>query len=249
MPELAVVTGAGSGIGLATAEFLATRDLTCVLVGRSLEPLNACARTIAEAGGNAECVPADVGAEDGVASVVAALDGRPVRTIVHAAGCHVPLSFAESTRDDFDRQLAVNLTGPYFLTQGLTPNLVEGSSIVFVSSIVAERARDLHVAYATAKAGLLALTKHLAAELAPTTRVNCVSPGATATPMLQAYIDAAAKAVDQEAPTAPGRGPSRLLLRRVARPSEVANTIVHLALDATAVTGVDVAADCGYKAS
>jgi NAD(P)-dependent dehydrogenase (short-subunit alcohol dehydrogenase family) len=246
MSELAVVTGAGSGIGRATAEMLAGRDLTCIVVGRTRASLEECATAIEEAGGSAEVVAADVGTEEGVDTIIDSVAGRPVRTVVHAAGSHVPLSFAASRRADFDQQLAVNLTGPYFLTQGLARSLVDGSSVVFVSSIVAERARDLHVAYATSKAGLLALTKHLAAELAPSTRVNCVSPGATATPMLKAYIDAASNDASNGAAS---RGPSRLLLGRVAQPAEVAATIVHLALDATAVTGVDVAADCGYKAS
>lgn len=246
MSELAVITGSGSGIGRATAGQLAERGLHCLLVGRTAAPIEDSKAEIEAARGSAEVVVADVGTTEGVESIVDAVGARPVRTIVHAAGSHVPLPFADSRREDFDRQLAVNLTGPYFITQGLVPWLADGSSIVFVSSIVAERARDLHVAYATAKAGLLALTKHLAAELAPTTRVNCVSPGATATPMLKAYVEAAAQVGGG---TGGGRGPSRLLLGRVAQPAEVASTIVHLALDATAVTGVDVAADCGYKAS
>ena len=246
MAEIAVITGAGSGIGRASAQLLAERGLKCLVVGRSREPLDECVKEIEEEGGSAEAVGADVGTEEGVDAIIAAVADRPVRTVVHSAGSHVPLSFVDSRRADFDQQLAVNLTGPYFLTQGLAEFLVDGSSIVFVSSIVAERARDLHVAYAASKAGLLALTKHLAAELAPTTRVNCVSPGATATPMLKAYIEAASS---DGGPTPGSRGPSRLLLGRVAQPAEVASTIVHLALDATAVTGVDVAADCGYKAS
>src|SRR5205085_3719775 len=135
-------------------------------------------------------------------------------------------------------------------TQGLTPRLVDGAGLVFVASITAERARSLHTAYAASKAGLLALTKHLAAELAPSVRVNCVSPGATATAMLQAYVDASTSDLDEQ-----GRHEvrvadrSRILLRRIANPDEVAATIVHLALDATAVTGVDVAVDAGYKAT
>jgi NAD(P)-dependent dehydrogenase (short-subunit alcohol dehydrogenase family) len=252
MSELAVVTGAGTGIGRATAELLAGRGLHVVLVGRTASTLDETHGAISSAGGTAQCLLADIGVPEDVDGVVSAIGGRPIKVVVHAAGCHIPTTFAQTTRADFDRQVDVNLTGPFFLTQGLAPSFVDGGSIVFVSSMVAERARDLHVAYAAAKAGLLALTKHLAAELAPLVRVNCVSPGATATAMLKAYVTASTKDLtedERQAARLADSGRSRLLLRRVAQPAEVASTIVHLALDATAVTGVDVAVDLGYKAS
>jgi 3-oxoacyl-[acyl-carrier protein] reductase len=247
---LAVVTGAGTGIGRATAEQLAARGLHAVLVGRTRRTLEDACSAITEAGGAAECVIADVGSAGDLDRVIAAVETRPVAALVHSAGSHVPKSFLETPRADFDQQVAVNLAGPFFLTQGLAPRLVEGAGVVFVASITAERARSLHTAYAASKAGLLALTKHLAAELAPSVRVNRVSPGATATAMLQASVDASTGDLDEQ-----GRRDvrvadrSRILLRRTASPDEVAATIVHLALDATAITGIDVAVDAGYQAT
>lgn len=250
MTELAVVTGAGTGIGRSAAEQLAARGLHVVLVGRTSATLDDVANSITTAGGRAQVVVADVGEAPDVERVVTAVGDRPVAAIVHSAGTHIPKPFSETTRADFDRQVDVNLAGPFFITQGLVPCLVDGAGVVFVSSITAERARSLHTAYAAAKAGLLALTKHLAAELAPSVRVNCVSPGATATAMLQAYVDAATSGLDEkEQRESRIVDRSRILLRRIATPDEVASTVVHLALDATAVTGVDVAVDVGYKAS
>jgi 3-oxoacyl-[acyl-carrier protein] reductase len=250
MTGLAVVTGAGTGIGRASAEQLAARGLHAVVIGRTSETLDQACTAIVDAGGTAEPLIADVGAPADVERAVAAIGSRPVAVLVHSAGNHVPKSFRDTTRSDFDQQVAVNLAGPFFLTQGLADRFVDGAGVVFVSSITAERARSLHAAYAASKAGLLALTKHLAAELAPTVRVNCVSPGATATAMLQAYVHASTKDLDergQRDARIADRG--RIALRRVATPDEVAATIVHLALDATAVTGVDVAVDVGYKAT
>ena len=247
---LAVVTGAGSGIGRATAERLAARGLHAVLVGRTRRTLEDACSAITDVGGTAECVVADVGVAGDVDQIVAAAGTRPVAALVHSAGTHVPKSFLDTTRADFDQQIAVNLAGPFFLTQGLTPAFVDGAGVVFVASITAERARSLHTAYAASKAGLLALTKHLAAELAPSIRVNCVSPGATATAMLNAYVEASTQGLDEaERREIRIADRGRILLRRIATPDEVAATIVKLALDATAITGVDVAVDVGYKAT
>jgi NAD(P)-dependent dehydrogenase (short-subunit alcohol dehydrogenase family) len=250
MKNVAVVTGAGSGIGQATAELLAGRDLHVIAVGRTAATLEETCRAIVERGGTAEFVVADVGAPDDLRGVASSVGDRRVQAVVHSAGSHIPQTFLETTRPDFDDQVAVNLAGPFFLTQALAPLLVEGAGIVFVSSITAERARDRHIAYAATKAALLGLTVHLAAELAPHVRVNCVSPGATRTAMLDAYVSESTRHLsDDEKRRVRIADRSRILLNRVAEPAEVAATIVHLALDATAVTGVDVAVDVGYKAS
>jgi 3-oxoacyl-[acyl-carrier protein] reductase len=250
MAHAAIVTGAGSGIGRATAVVLGQRGLHVVAVGRTEATLAATCDAARSDGGSAEAVVADVGDDAAVPALIGALGDRPVGVLVHAAAHHEHQTFAETTPDAFDRQVAVNLRGPFFLTQALVPRFADGAGVVFVGSITSERARDRHIAYAATKAALLGLTKHLAAELAPTVRVNCVSPGATATAMLSAYVDAStADLSEEEQRRRRIADKARLLLGRVADPSEVAATIVHLALDASAVTGVDVAVDVGYKAS
>lgn len=244
--SLAVVTGAGSGVGRAAAHTLAERGLSVCCVGRRREPLE---QTVGQLACPGQLVAADVGTREGVRSVAAAVAGSPVAAVVHAAAIEGIQSLAGTDRETFGRLVATNLAGPFFLTQALVPHLAEGAGIVFVGSISALRGRDRHAAYSATKAGLLGLTTSLAAELAPAVRVNCVAPGAVDTPM---FADAVTEYLKPMAPDEAERvgtaETSRMLLGRIASPREVASAIVHLALDATYSTGSVVTVDGGYSA-
>jgi 3-oxoacyl-[acyl-carrier protein] reductase len=242
-----VVTGAGSGIGRATALALAARGLDVCCAGRRLEPLQETAGQLC--GGRSLVVAADVSTADGVRAIVGAVGGAPVAAVVHAAAIEGIVSLADTTRSVFDQLVAVNLAGPFFLTQALRPLLADGSGIVFVSSISALHGRPRHAAYAATKAALLGLTTSLAAELAPRVRVNCVSPGATDTPMMAEAITAYLDGMDAEEIQRTGTAEmARVLLGRVGDPAELAAAIVHLALDASYSTGSVVTVDGGYSA-
>lgn len=242
----AVVTGAGSGIGQATALALAERGLDVCCVGRRPEPLH---QTVAKAGGRGRAVAADIGTDEGVAAVAGAVAGSPVHALVHAAAIEGIISLQDTSRAAFDRLVATNLAGPFFLTRALLPRLSDGSGIVFVGSVSAQHGRPRHAAYAATKAGLAGLTTSLAAELAPKVRVNCVAPGATDTPMMADAISQYYGSMDQDdARQAATAEMTRLLLGRVGDPAEVAAAIVHLALDATYSTGSVVTVDGGYSA-
>jgi NAD(P)-dependent dehydrogenase (short-subunit alcohol dehydrogenase family) len=223
--DVAVVTGAGSGIGRAAAAALAARGLRVYCVGLRKAPL---AQTAAALGKPATAVAADLGTETGVNKVRdavlvgEALAGgpitghRPVRALVHAAEIECTSPFADTERMEFDELFDVNLGGPFFLTQALEPLLADGAGVVFVSSTASVRGGARQAAYAATKAGLLGLTVNLAAELAPRVRVNCVSPGGTRAPMFE---------------------------------QGVAASIVHLALDASHCTGATLVVDGGSLAS
>jgi NAD(P)-dependent dehydrogenase (short-subunit alcohol dehydrogenase family) len=244
--SVAVVTGAGSGVGRATALALAERGLSVCCVGRRREPLE---ETVARLAVRGHSVAADVGTDEGVEAVVAALAGSPVAALVHAAAIEGIRSLAGTDRETFDRLVATNLAGPFFLTRALLPHLAEGAGIVFVGSISALHGRDRHSAYAATKAGLLGLTTSLAVELAPRARVNCVAPGAVDTPMLAEAITEYLAPMDADEVERVGSAEmSRVLLGRVAAPSEVASAIVHLALDASYSTGSVVTVDGGFSA-
>lgn len=248
--RVGVVTGAGTGIGRAVAEQLGARGVRVVGVGRTRATLDDMVASIRAAGGGAEAVVADCATAAGVADVVGAVGGREVAALVHAAGADLAAPFATTDRVAFDTLVGVNLAAPFFLTQALLGRFADGAGVVFVGSVSARTGRDRHAAYGASKAGLIGLTVNLAVELAPRVRVNSVSPGATDTRMLAAYVAESTKGLtdDQQRRTRIADA-SRMLLRRVATPAEVAATVVHLALDATAVTGVDVPVDVGYSAT
>jgi NAD(P)-dependent dehydrogenase (short-subunit alcohol dehydrogenase family) len=243
---VAVVTGAGSGIGRAAAMALAARGLGVVCAGRRPGPLQ---ETAGQLGGGGRVVAADVGTADGVRAITDAVGGAPVAALVHAAAIEGIVSLEDTTRPVFDELIAVNLAGPFFLTRELRPVLADGSGIVFVGSVSALHGRPRHAAYAATKAALLGLTTSLAAELAPRVRVNCVAPGATATPMMAEALTAYYGSMDAEEAQRTGTADmTRVLLGRVGTPAELAAAIVHLALDASYSTGSVVTVDGGFSA-
>lgn len=246
---MAVVTGGGSGIGAATAVRLARRGLSVVCVGRRPDVLARTVTIIESTGGAARAVVADVGTGAAVDAIVAAVGDRPVAAVVHSAGRDIAGAFGETTRAEFDEMMAVNLVAPYFITQALLNRLVPGAGIVVVGSVSGVRGRDRQSAYGASKAAVMGFVVNLAAELRGRARVNCVSPGATRTAMLREQVAAARRNLSsRELEEANIRDLARMLLDRVAEPDEIAVTIEHVALDATAMTGTDVRVDVGYTA-
>jgi len=243
---VAVVTGAGSGIGQASARELSQRGLQVCCVGRRAAPLE---QTAQQLDGAAMVVAADVGTEAGVAAVASVCGGAPVAVVVHAAAIEGILSVADTDRARFDELIGINLAGPFFLTRALLPMLTDGAGVVFVGSISARLGRTRHAAYAASKAGMLGLTANLAVELAPHVRVNCVQPGATETPMFTDAVQQWFGALDPtEAEKIGHAEQSRVLLGRVGQPAELASAITYLALDASYTTGAVFTCDGGYSA-
>jgi NAD(P)-dependent dehydrogenase (short-subunit alcohol dehydrogenase family) len=246
MTVVSVVTGAGSGIGRACAELLAQRGTHVICVGRRPVPLT---DTVDAMGGAGEVVSADVSTDEGIAAVVRAVGERNVSALIHGAGRESVTPFTATTRAEFSAVVATNLMGPFFLTRELAPRFGENASVVFVSSMSAESGRDRHAAYGASKAALIGLTRNLAVELAPSVRVNCICPGATVTPMLQEFLaDYYGSNPSEELAQTMLADARRLLLGRAADPGEIAATAVHIALDATAMTGSVVTVDLGYTA-
>jgi NAD(P)-dependent dehydrogenase (short-subunit alcohol dehydrogenase family) len=248
--EKAVVTGAGSGIGRACAEELARRGLEVLCIGRRRSQLNETAAGIQERGGQAVVISADIATDDGIATVNEAIIEANVVALVHAAGRDSVTKFAGTSRAEVEAVLATNLTGPFLLTQALIDKLTEHAGVVFIGSIAASAGRHRAAAYGASKAALIGLTRQLAVELAPKTRVNCVVPGATLTPMLEQFVSSyAGDSPDEETIGQLQAAARRSLLGRAAEPLEIAATVVHIVLDATAMTGAVVPVDLGYTAS
>lgn len=226
----ALVTGASKGIGAAIARRLA-RDGFDVLVHYHADAAGA-KRTVAavrKLRRKAEALQADLGDEHQVRRLAADVAKRVPRLhcIVHNAGVYDRKGLADTDGAAWKATRTVDLDAPALLTHELLPRLAPGSSIVFVSSIVAVRGSAHGAAYATAKAGLLGLTRALALELAPRVRVNAVAPG---------YIDTAILAGDS--PARRKKRAAEVPLGRIGNPEDVAAAVSFLAgPDATYVTG------------
>ena len=241
--RVAIVTGAGSGIGEATARLLAENGLDVALVGRRRERLEAVVAEIAAAGGRAFAVPADLAQAPTPWEVVdAVLEARGrLDVIVNNAASFGLKPIEEFSLEEFDGLVAVNVRAPYFLVQAALPALRSSPApvVVNVSSAAAAMYRRGQTVYGLTKAALEHLTMNMAAELAPDRiRVACVRPGPVATEIHTGSV-------------ADPRGHLQHLgslvpLGRVGQPHEIARWIAHLVdSDAAWVTGAVLTIDGG----
>jgi NAD(P)-dependent dehydrogenase (short-subunit alcohol dehydrogenase family) len=233
-----LVTGAGKGIGRATAVMLAGRGAKVVALTRTPDDL---ATLISEIGCEAICIDlAKIEAIEPMVSVA-----LPVDFLVNCAGTTVLQSFVSSELSDFNRVLNVNTVAPMVLSQIVVRDWLRrgiGGAIVNVSSDAARRGVVNHTAYCASKAALDALTRVLAAELGPSgIRVNSVNPTVTLTPMGELAWSDPAKAAPLK---------SRIPLGRFIDPDEVAEAIVFLLSDAASmINGVSLPVDGGLSVS
>ncbi|MCU1374065.1 MAG: dehydrogenase/reductase protein [Actinomycetia bacterium] len=189
--RIALITGGSRGIGRATALHLARAGVDSIITYRSnADDADHVLKSIADLGQSAVALPLDVGAvasfDEFTTTVSAVLSdtwGRPTFDfLVNNGGAQRPGSFADATEPDFDALVNEMFKGTFFLSQKLAPLLVDGGSIVNVSSGVTRFYTPHHFIYAACKGAVEVLTRYLAKELGPRQiTVNTVAPGATAT--------------------------------------------------------------------
>jgi len=231
--EVALVTGAGRGIGLATAEKLAVQGAAVVLGDQDLSTAEAGALAIEGAGGRALAVRMDVrSAEDWTRAVKTACKRYgPLTALVNNAGFDRPGGVAKVSQEDFEAVLGVHLTACLLGMRTALPAFAQAGrgAVVNVSSVYAKIGGQGEAAYSAAKAGIVGLTKSAAREFARLgVRVNCVLPGLTETPAIRAMMSD--KVRDKLLAETP--------LRRMARPGEIASVVAFLCSEeASFVTG------------
>jgi meso-butanediol dehydrogenase/(S,S)-butanediol dehydrogenase/diacetyl reductase len=246
----ALVTGGGTGIGAAVARHLAGSGHAVAVAGRRSEPLEAVVQEITAAGGRALAVVADVGdpaeAECAVAKTVEAFGGLKVLVCNHGVGNSAPVG--EDTPEGWDSTLRINLTGPFLLARAALPHLIERrGAIVMVSSVNGWLAGPGWASYCTSKAGLIMLTRCLAADYGPQgVRTNCVCPGWVRTPMGDEDMARVAAAWHVDLAEAYRICSRDTPLRRPAEPEEIAEVVAFLAgSGASFVNGVAIPVDGG----
>lgn len=241
--RVAVVTGAASGIGAATAKELAARGVR--VVGLDLDPagLSSTVEAISAAGGEAVSADVDVSDNGAVRSAIETIGDR-LDFVVNCAASFIARGL-DVTTEDWDRILAVNVQGISNVVQAAHPLLArtDGAAVVNTASISAHIAQRSRWTYNATKGAIVTLTKCMAMDLATDgIRVNAVSPGWIWTPEV-------ARAADGDrARWEPVWGRFHLL-RRLGEPEEVARAIAFLcSSDASFITGVELPVDGGYLA-
>jgi NAD(P)-dependent dehydrogenase (short-subunit alcohol dehydrogenase family) len=220
--KIALITGASSGIGAATAKVLAEEGAD-VVVGYHTNRAGAehTAVAVRKAGRRAWLAGMDIAKPDEVAAAIDALRKQVERLdiLILCAGESTNTPLAELTPEEWARIIAVNLNGPFHVLQAARPMLRPGSSAVTVASVAGQTGVPHHAHYAAAKAGLINLTKSAARAMAPHVRVNCVAPGMTLTEMGRLT----AKALP------PDYAQKSLLAGRFGEPEEIARLIAFVA--------------------
>ena len=230
--KTAVVTGAGSGIGRATAQTLAREGARVIVADIDGASGEASAAAIRAQGHRATFMPVDMTDAASIEAFAAAAQSQcgPIDVLVNAAGWGRTAPFVEGTPDFWAKLVALNFVGPMTLAKALLPAMIERASgkIVNISSDAGRVGSLGETVYAGTKGGLIAFTKSLARETARyQINVNCVCPGPTDTPLMAAVPDKVKDALIKAIP-----------FRRLGKPEEVADAVVFFASDrARYITG------------
>ena len=242
--KVAIVTGAGRGIGAASAVALAEAGADVVLSARTADQLEAVADQVRAAGRRAVVVPADLSDLDRLDDLIAAATGELGRLdiVVNNVGGAMPQPLLDTSDADLEQAFHFNVTTAFSLTRRAAADLARTKgSVINIASLIG-RVRDRgYAAYGTAKAAMLHMTRLVAADLAPRVRVNAIGVGSTATSALEIVMQDDALRTEME---------SKTPLKRLGTPEDIALGVLYLASPAGSfMTGKVLELDGGLEAS
>jgi 2-keto-3-deoxy-L-fuconate dehydrogenase len=244
--KIALVTGGGSGIGASIAETLAQAGANVFVADRDEAGAKKTSAKIVAAGGAAQALKLDITSESDIAAAQVFI-GAPVDILVNNAGIGCIGTILQTSLDDMNRLIAVNVNGTFLMTKAFLPAMLEGKrgSVINVASVGGVLAVRDRFAYTTTKFAIVGMTKALALDHSATgVRFNAICPCRVETPWvaqrISEYPDPAAARKEME---------STQIAGRMARPDEIAAAALYLASDEAAmVTGSTLMIDSGWSA-
>lgn len=238
MSKTVLISGASGGIGFATSKIFLEKGYSAALLAFS-NPQRA--EILSDEFPSARVYQVDISNPEQVKEVVSKIldDFGNIDVLVHCAGIAEQKLFTDINDEDWDRMISTNLSGAFYLTRSVLPNMIsrKEGKIIYTSSIWGMVGASCEVHYSASKAGLIGMTKALAKELAPSNiQVNCITPGVINTPMNACFSNDEIKALIEEIP-----------LGRMGTPREIADSIYFLASNhANYITGQVISPNGGF---
>jgi NAD(P)-dependent dehydrogenase (short-subunit alcohol dehydrogenase family) len=241
--KTAVITGAGSGIGKASAIAMASQGARIACLDCSQDSAEEVAAAIRAQGGEALSYVCDVSAEDAVQAAVEQVTQKfgPIHVLFANAGIAIRHEVVDEQPADWDRCMAVNVRGIYLAARFCIPHMPPGASIINTSSVVGLTGVRHRAVYSASKGAIIAMTRNMALDYASRgIRVNCVCPGFVRTPLLNNVLTS---------PERTARLTALHPLGRLGTPEDIANAVLFLASDESSwITGQALAVDGGFTA-
>lgn len=248
--KVVLITGAGSGIGRATALLFSEEVESKVIVIDYNQDLGKeTVDIIIKKGGDASFFKVDISNTEEVREMTNKVikNYNRIDVLANVAGAELVGSVIDTSEEDWDRVMAVNQKGIFLMSKYILPEMIKQKqgAIINISSISGLIGWPGYAAYCTSKGGVIMLTKQMAVDYAKyNIRVNCICPGTTLTPMVERLFDAESNPEEAKKIIAEMHP-----LGRFAKPVEIANVILFLALDESSfITGAILPVDGGYTA-